>query len=382
MFAHIYLNRLKITLRDRQMIFWTFLFPLILASFFRLAFSNLAINEQFFAIPVAVVDNAAYQADSALRSALQAVSEPEQATDTPLFRLRVLTLAEAEAALTERSIAGYLIPGETLQVVVAFSGIRQTILKLFLDEYLQTRSAIGQIVQIDPTVWPALAGRLATRIDLLRNQPISTAKPDEIMLYYFALIAMTCFYGGFLGLKEIYGIQADQSGQAARINLAPVPKMQQFLCSMAAALTVHYLSLLLLIAYLRFVLGISFGNRIGAMMLAALVGSLLGVAFGGLIGAVLKGSEGIKNAVLIAVSMTLSFFSGLMFHDIKYIVIRRFPAMSYLNPANLISDTFYALYYYDNFARYTVNMVLQAGLVLVLFGVVALAVRRQRYASL
>ena len=140
--------------------------------------------------------------------------------------------------------------------------------------------------------------------------------------------------------------------------------------------------MLLLLGFLRLVLGIPFGSRTGMILLATLTGSLLGVSVGGFIGAVSRLSESIKNASLIGFSMICSFLSGLMIVDIKYMTVKAFPPISYLNPANLISDAFYALYYYDSPQRSLINMGLQLILSALLFGVIVLVVRRQRYASL
>ena len=384
MFAHIYRNRIKASIRDRQMLFWTFLFPVLLATLFNMAFSNLSANETFQTIPIAVIDNDAFKADPALQSVLKSVSEPDpQKPDQPvLFRIEYLDQDQAASALADDRIAGWLVPGNPLTVVVSNSGIRQTILKIFVDDYLQTRSAMEQILQKDPSLFPILTEKAAQRISVIRDKPISSVAPDSVLSYFYALIAMTCLYGGFWGLKEVISIQANLSSQAARLNVTPVHKMKIFGYSLLAALTIHYASLLILIAYLRFALGIEFGSQLGYVLLAALSGSLLGVAVGGFIAASSKRSEGIKNALLIGFSMVCSFLSGLMIVDIKYITVKAFPAISWINPANLISDAFYALYYYDTPGRTLLNISLQLGLAAVLFGIIALVVRRQRYASL
>ena len=56
----------------------------------------------------------------------------------------------------------------------------------------------------------------------------TSAEPDNILNYFYTLIAMACFYGGFLGMREITDIQADISALAARVNAAPVHKLKPF----------------------------------------------------------------------------------------------------------------------------------------------------------
>lgn len=383
MMFFIYRYRIKAAIRDRQMLFWTFLFPLILSTLFGMAFTNLSKNEVFQIIPIAVVNNENYQSDPYLRQALLSVSgESGSTAETPLFDLKECSQEQAEAALSEESIVGYLLLDQSLTVVVNDSGIRQTILKIFADDYLQKRATMEQILKDDPNAWPRLAAQLSSTITVLSDEPIGSAKADTVMAYYYALIAMTCLYGGFWGLKEVITIQANLSPQATRLNVAPVPKMKLFAVSLSAALTVHYLSVLVLLFYLHFVIGAGFGDQIGYVLAAAFTASLLGVSIGGFVAASTKLNESVKNAVFVCFSMVCSFFSGLMIVNIKYITTKACPALSFLNPANLISDAFYALYYYDTPYRTISNMGLQLAFSALLFGVIALIVRRQRYASL
>ena len=46
MFFHIFKNRLKILLRKKSVIFWTMIFPIILATLFHLAFSDIQNDEK------------------------------------------------------------------------------------------------------------------------------------------------------------------------------------------------------------------------------------------------------------------------------------------------------------------------------------------------
>jgi ABC-2 type transport system permease protein len=61
MFKHIFVNRLKCLIRDKESVFWTLFFPILLATFFNLAFSNLTKQEDFNTINIAVINNEAYQ---------------------------------------------------------------------------------------------------------------------------------------------------------------------------------------------------------------------------------------------------------------------------------------------------------------------------------
>jgi ABC-2 type transport system permease protein len=133
--------------------FWTFAYPIILALFFSLAFSNLASNDSFQAFPIAVVDNEAYRSDKAFQAALGSVSADNAGADTKLFHIATpATEEEAEESLRSGEIRGYILLDGGMRVVVRDAGIQQTILKSFTDHYLQVASAYQTILAADPAV--------------------------------------------------------------------------------------------------------------------------------------------------------------------------------------------------------------------------------------
>ena len=138
----------------------------------------------------------------------------------------------------------------------------------------------------------------------------------------------------------------------------------------------------MLLAFLIGGLGISFGNQIGYIALTCVVGSLTGVTFGTCIGSIVKKGEGLKIGILIGSTMIMSFLAGMMSADIKYIVMTKAPILGYLNPANLITDSFYALYYYNTHTQFFTDILLLCGFTLLFSSVTYFVLRRQKYASL
>ena len=380
MFRLIFLTRLKCIVRDRQMMFWTFLFPLLLATLFGMAFENIDKGEAFTRIPVAVVDNAEYSSAAAFRTALDAVSG--SGAKQPLFTVSRLSSAQAESRLKSGKIKGYVYFNGGAHVVVKESGIDQTILEEFVDDTLQTQQAVAAAVKADPRAAKAVLAAAESPKEVLRSVYPGRAKPDDAVTYYYALIAMASLYGGFLGLQEIAYVQANLSPQGARVSLAPVHKLRVFACSLCAATAVQFASVLLLIAYLGLVIRVQFGGNLPFILLASFAGSCAGVSLGAAIGAVVRGGYRLKTAVLIAFSMLSSFCAGLMFNQIKYLIASAAPALAYLNPGNLIADAFYALYYYTGHARFFLNVGLLFAFSLVFYLIVYFVMRRQKYESL
>ena len=61
MFYHNFKCSLKTFFKSKDLLFWTFIFPLILGTFFKLAFSNIEKSETFDVINIAIIDSSNYQ---------------------------------------------------------------------------------------------------------------------------------------------------------------------------------------------------------------------------------------------------------------------------------------------------------------------------------
>ncbi len=378
MFIHIFGYRLRCLLRDKQMVFWTLLFPLILATFFNLAFGKLIDNEKFNPVSIAVVTNEAYGQNPDFKQVLHEVSKGEDR----LFNLTEATEEEAGALLTKEKIAAYIILTPDIKMMVRRSGLGQDIVKIFLEQYQQTANAAKNIMTSNPENIQKLTAAISERLQYTREVSMSSAEPNTVLNYFYALIAMAAFYGAFWGLKEVTDIQANLSNRAARVNMAPVHKLKTFLYSLASALLIQYAELLLLLVYLHFGLNIDFGSNVGYVLFTTFVGSATGLTFGAFISAMVKKSEGMKVAVLIGFSMLGSALSGMMYDQLKYIVSQKAPLLSYINPLSLLTDAFYCLYYYDTYSRYWMNIGLLGVFIFLFSAGTYMILRRQKYASL
>lgn len=371
MFGHIFVYRLKVLMRDKTMIFWTMIFPIALATFFNLAFGGLSEMGNFNVIEVAVVEK---QSNPEFMSVLESMSEG----DDPMFSIQKVEELKAESLLANGDVSGIISVSDTMSLKVNRSGIQQSIIKIFLDRYAHTTRTIGHIATENPA---ALMDLDFTPIVFTEEKAISNAKMDIKLNYFYALIAMACFYGSFFGLEEVNLIQANLSKRAARLNMAPQHKLKAFVYSSLASYLVLLIEMMILMAYLVFVLKIDFGSQIGLVLLTILVGSLVGITFGGFIASIIKSDVNVKTGLLIGITMIGSFLSGMMFSDMKHIIQLNAPILQYLNPVNLLTDAFYALYYFNTYTRYLTNII---GLLIftVIFALSTyLVIRRRKYAS-
>jgi ABC-type multidrug transport system, permease component len=378
MFAHIFSYRLRCLLRDKETIFWTMLFPIILATFFNMAFSNLNNQEAFKSIDIAVVDDAGYQNNHSFKTALEGASTGSD----KLFNLQAVQKDKAEQLLADNKVKGYITVASDIKLTVANSGISESIIKSFIDSYSQTSSALNTIISENPQNAQSVLKDISSRKEYTKEVSGTAAAPNNVLNYFYSLIAMACLYGSFLGNREVTDIQANLSTLGARVNIAPVHKLKAFIYSMSAALLISFTELLLLLAYLHFGLKIDFGSKTGLVIFTAFIGCLTGITFGAFVSSLVKKGEGIKIAIQLGVTMTGSFLAGMMYQNMKYIVQKNVPILSFLNPVNLVTDAFYCLYYYDGLTRYAYNIASLCGFIVIFSMGTYLMIRRRKYASL
>lgn len=377
MFKHIFINRLKMLLRTKATIFWTLVFPIILATFFNLAFGNLAEEEKFEPFNIAVIQNENYENEANFKALVEALSADGK---DKMFNVQyVQNKEEADKLLDDNEIKGYLevkdvlileennnkeeTSGELLnennsknniKITVKENGTIQTILKSIVDNYYQTYSMIENIAEINPQ---SLNFNPMTDLDNNNFEDNSSKNMDYVVVYFYTLIGMTCLYGGFFGINAINEVEANLSKRAARTSVAPTHKLKTLVASLLAGFIIQYAEVLILLAYLIFALGVDFGNQTLYIILLTLFGSLAGTTTGMLIGACNKKSENAKVGMLISFTMTCSFLAGMMILDMKYIIAKNVPILAKINPVSMITDGLYSLYYYDTLERYFFNII-------------------------
>ncbi len=109
---------------------------------------------------------------------------------------------------------------------------------------------------------------------------------------------------------------------------------------------------------------------------------MAGLSLGIAVATLIKSNENTKTGILIAVTMFGCFLSGMMGITMKYIIDKNIPILNKINPASMITDGFYSLYYYSTLDRFWFNIIS-----LLIFSAVMIALsysslRRQKYDSI
>ncbi len=393
MFFHNLKYSFQSLLKNKALIFWTFAFPIILGTLFKMAFQDIEKNEKLSIINIGIVTNETWENNEIWKKTMEHLSNPNH--ENQLFEITYARKESLLDALQNDTISGFINIEESPEIVVKESGINETILKQVVDEIMQTtyiyetsiQSGMQNLILENQSEWNEWIANLTKKIEEIQAKEIefednSSKNMSYTMIEYYTLIAMSCLYGGILAMVAINKNLANMSAVGKRISISPTKKSTLMISSTLASWTTQMIGLSLLFFYTIFVLKVDYGAKMFLVILLSVVGSLAGLSIGIATSCLCKGTENAKTGIILAITMAGCFLSGMMGITMKYVVDTHVPILNKINPANMITDGFYSLYYYDTTTRFTINFIsllLFSGMLLMLS---SLVLRRQKYDSI
>ncbi len=359
-----------------------------------MAFSNIENSESFKSFDIAVVENKNYEDYEYYKNALNSISEEN--SDNKIFNIKYLTKEDALDALESDEIYGIITFQDKPEVIVKSNGINETILETVTEEIREQivlskdliENKIKNIISTENNMeldYAKLSSELSKEVENLIKQndtnieDITNKNMSYTMIEFYTLIAMTCLYGGILGMVAINKSLANMSNHGKRVSISAIKKGSLIISNVLASYLIQLFGLALLFIYTIFVLKIDYGDNIPLIILLSLIGSLAGLSFGITTASVFKTNENLKTGIMISFTMLGCFLSGMMGITMKYIVDKNLPIINMLNPANMITDGFYSLYYYGPNDRYYFNVISLLIFTGILLSISIFSLRRQKY---
>ena len=300
----------KNLIRDFGLSFWTLLYPLILVSFFNIAFSGM-MDMKLENINVGIVDG----------NPIEYILE-----DIEFINIHKIDEGEETEKLDSEEIDGFI--DEDLNLLVKKSGINQTIIKEILDQVKQMEKLNRPFENYD------------FEVDYIvdKNQ-----KGNPIMVTFYSLIAMVSAYGIYAGISTISLIQANLSNIGERISITPLKKRSFLFAGVIVSLLLNLAANGLLILFIKYILKIDLLINLKYSIALIIIGNLFGVSLGIFIGASNKKSMNTKVLIGIVSTTFLSFLSGLMGPWVKVLIDEYIPILARINPISIISDNLYRI---------------------------------------
>ncbi len=335
--------------RDMSFSFWVLLFPIILLTFFYIAFSGIT----------------TYSIDT-----INIGIEKENDIGYILEGIDILNLVELSEEDIERALESEEIDGfikKDLNLLVDKSDFKQTIIKSILDQIKQTISLNEPLENID------------FEIDYSKGQ---SQEANSILVMFYSLIAMFTTYGIFSGVEITNLTQANLTALGARISVTPIKKINLLISGVLVGLFINLLSNALLIFFTEVVLKLDLIRNLAYSSMFIFFGNLFGISLGIFIGSSNKKSAGFKSMFSIVATLFLSFLAGLMSPDIKVLIDNKLPLLSKMNPIAIITNNLYRINLLDNTKHLSGGIVLLIVYSLILVFASYIFLRRRQYDSI
>lgn len=392
MFLHNFKYSLKVLLKSRMLLFWTFAFPILLSLFFNMAFSDIENNEKLDVIDIVVVSNDNYNNDIFLQESFKELSNDE--SENKIFNITYTSLDEATQLLSDKEITGYVVFEDIVKITVNANGINETVFRTVVDEINSNKNIIEALnelqieeehkngnynINYEEIYMNSISKTLGTYITLNNT---TRDNLSYTMIEYYTLIAMACLYGAMISMHIINYKLANMNSVGMRTSISPIHKGKMLLGSLFASYIVQLVGIALLFIFSMVVLRADYGSNLPLIIVLACMGSLAGLSMGVAVASLIKSNENVKTGVLLAITMTGCFLSGMFGITMKYVIDKNIPIINQLNPASMITDGLYSLYYYDTLNRYIFNIVSLFLFSLVMIVISYRGLRRQKYDSI
>lgn len=380
--GNIIITTWKRLFRNKPNTFWILCFPIVLGTFFYIAFSNLSASENMSTINVAVVcEDDTY--GKTLKQSIQTISEG----DDDVLNATFCDEEEAKELLKNKNVIGIIHSGKNARLSISANmsneSINQSILQAFMNEYNMYQDSITKIIANHPEKISTILNNFESVSDF--NSEVSLSRnpdSDAYTQYFYNLLAMACLYTAMGGILVATENQGNLSNLGMRKCLSPTHKLKSIVCELFATATYEFLLNFIGFVYIAFVLKVDITSRLPLAVLTTFVGCLTGVSLGFFIGCFGHKSQEFKQGVMFAVIMPLCFLSGLMMGTMKIIIQNNCPFINKINPATIITDSYYSLTIYESYDRFIMDI--SSLLVFVMLFILAgfLMTRRKKYASL
>lgn len=377
-------RQILVNIREVSNIFWTLFFPLLLATLFHFTLGAMLDQNGMEPLSAAYVPASAAASDGNTGGRKNdPFSEYLETLDQTWLDIRLMTEEEARDALKNDEVLGIFYGGDEKSLTVGENTIYTSILSQILEIYEKNEALITRIAREHPEHLSDAVAALEAYSSSTETITFDGSSMNNVQNYFFALIAMTCLYGSFMGMYNSVGVQANASALGARLTAGCVKRYKSIAASLLSSWLISFLEVLILLFYMDVVLGdIDLSGREVRILVICAAATLYASSLGMLIGTVGSWSENLKNGIVISVSMACSFAADLMISGVKGAIETYAPVINRINPGALTTDAFYSVLVYNDTEKYFRSLILLTVFGLLLLTAAVLSMRRMRYKSI
>ena len=382
MFFHNVKYNLKALFKNKGLIFWSFAFPIIMATLFNMAFGNWEESEKFTSINIGIVTNEYFDNNIIAKNVFNSLSDG----DNKIFNITYASKDEVTNLLIDKKIEGIIeYTDSNPNIIINSNSVSSTIIKSVVDEIETNNTIFSDLIksgQYASNDMEEQVNKIIERINstTINTKDISVKKLDIAVIEYYSLLAMTCLYGGFIAMSAISNSLASASNRGKRVAISPIKKSTAILSSLCASFIVQLIGALLLLIYIN-IIGVNLHTNLISLFVITILGVLSGISIGLIVSVMINKSEDTKLGIIIAISMALSVLSGMTGVSLKYVIDSKIPFINKINPAAMITDGLYAVYY-ENSTRFLNNIISLIIFISLLIVISILYMRRKKYENI
>ncbi len=381
MFGRIYVYKLKELIRNKYLVGWNFIFPIILATAFYLGFGNLISDDpdSFKTITVGYVNT--NQEETNFSKMLAELEKDSDSHEQVLNVRKYASKDDALEAMTEDEVSGIYIEAEgEIETIVPKNGYESTTMNQIAREYENKITLIETVAKDHPENLQITIDMVTNDLQIMKEHDFGT-NTSPYLQYFFALIGMASLFSSWISTSMLEGMCANITEQGKRFECAPTSKLMAIMAGILAGLTLQSVSNAIVVLYIQYVLKISLGAPLWNIILITTIGSGLGISAGVLIGSLIKDTK-LLIVVPLCFTMTCSFCSGLMWHQIRQIIEANFPVFNRINPAALLVDCLYTRATYGKTEMYYQDLMIMGSKIAGCLIISAFLLRRRKYVSI
>ena len=370
---------LKALFKNKGLIFWSFAFPIIMATLFNMAFGNWEESEKFTSINIGIVTNEYFDNNIIAKNVFNSLSDD----DNKIFNITYASKDEVTNLLIDKKIEGIIeYTDSNPNIIINSNSVSSTIIKSVVDEIETNNTIFSDLIKSGKYASNDMeeqVNKIIERINstTINTKDISVKKLDIAVIEYYSLLAMTCLYGGFIAMSAISNSLASASNRGKRVAISPIKKSTAILSSLCASFIVQLIGALLLLIYIN-IIGVNLHTNLISLFIITILGVLSGISIGLIVSVMINKSEDTKLGIIIAISMALSVLSGMTGVSLKYVIDSKIPFINKINPAAMITDGLYAVYY-ENSTRFLNNIISLIIFISLLIVISILYMRRKKY---
>ena len=219
MFLNVFSKQLKIGFRNKQNIFWTLMFPVILGTLFYVAFGSLFKSFVSEPIKTAVVSESS---NKELENTIVDFLASIEMKDMKILDI-VDPTDDPDKLLKDEKVNGiiYIEENGRLRLKAKSNGNQTTIQESIITAYNQSADLVERVAAEHPERLEEVLKSISSRVDYINAKDMAGENKDPYLSYFYNLIAMTALFASLNSLRIGNNCQANMSSLGARTNASP-----------------------------------------------------------------------------------------------------------------------------------------------------------------